>query len=46
MDLYLAAKEIAPLTDTDKALNVYSRVYDSALQQARRYGRGLKWEAL
>ena len=46
VDLYLAAKEIAPLTDTDKALNVYSRVYDSALQQARRYGRGLKWEAL
>lgn len=46
VDLYLAVKEIAPLTDTNRALNVYSRVYDGALQQAKRYGRGLQWETL
>ena len=46
MDLYLAVKEIAPLTDTDKALNVYSRIYDGPCRQAKRYGRGLQWDSL
>lgn len=45
-DLYLAMKGIAPLTDTDKALNVYSRIYDGPYRQAKRYGRGLKWDSL
>ena len=46
VDLYLAVKEIAPLTDTDKALNVYSRIYDGPCRQAKRYGRGLQWDSL
>jgi len=46
VDLYLAVKQIAPLTDTDKALDVYSRVYDGPLQHAKRYGRGPRWETL
>lgn len=46
VDLYLAVRGIAPLTDVGKALNVYSRVYDGPLQLAKRYGRGLRWETL
>lgn len=46
VDLYLAKREIAPLTDIDKALDVYSRVYDGALRQAKRYGRGIQWKNL
>ncbi len=46
VDLYLAVKEIAPLTDTNKTLNVYSRIYDGPLQHAKRYGRGPQWETL
>lgn len=46
VDLYLAVKDIAPLTDTNKAWNVYSRIYDGPLQHAKRYGRGLQWESL
>lgn len=46
VDLYLAVKKIAPLTDSNKTLNVYSRIYDGPLQHAKRYGRGLQWETL
>ena len=46
VDLYLAIKEIAPLTDTNKTLNVYSRIYDGPLQHTKRYGRGLQWETM
>lgn len=46
VDLYLAVREIAPLTDTNKTLNVYSRIYDGPLQHAKRCGRGLQWETL
>lgn len=46
VDLYLAVKGIAPLTDTSKTLNVYSRIYDGPLQHAKRYGRGPQWETL
>lgn len=46
VDLYLAVKEIAPLTDTGRTLNVYSRIYDGPLQPAKRYGRGLQWKTL
>ena len=46
VDLYLAVREIAPLMDTSKALNVYSRIYDGPLQHAKRYGRGLQWDTL
>lgn len=46
VDLYLAVKEIAPLTDTDKAMDVYNRIFDGALRQARRYGRGIQWNDL
>lgn len=46
VDLYLAVKEIAPLTDTSKTLNVYSHIYDGPLQHAKRCGRGLQWETM
>ena len=46
VDLYLAVKGIAPLADTDRTLNVYSRMYDGPLRHAKRYGRGLQWETL
>ena len=39
-------REIAPLADTDKALDVYSRICEGPLRQARSYGRGLQWRAL
>ena len=43
---YLARHEIAPLADTDKALNVYSRVCEGPLRLAKSYGRELQWKAL
>lgn len=46
VDLYLAVKGIAPLADTDKAMDVYSRIFDGALRQAKRYGRGIQWNDL
>lgn len=46
VDLYLAQRKIAPLSDTDKTLDVYDRVFDGPLRQARRYGRGIQWDNL
>ena len=46
VNLYLAQRKIAPLADTDKALDVYSRICEGPLRQARSYGRGLQWRAL
>ena len=46
VDLYLARRGIAPLTDTDKALDVYSRIFDGPFRQAARYARGIKWNNL
>ncbi len=46
VNLYLAQRKIAPLADTDKALDVYSRICEGPLRQARTYGRGLQWRAL
>ena len=46
VDLYLAVKEIAPLTDTDKALDVYGCLFDGPLRWAKRYGRGIQWDNL
>lgn len=43
VDLYLVQKEISPLTNTDNALDVYSRIYDGPYRQAKRYGRGIQW---
>ena len=45
-DLYLSQREIAPLADTDKMLDVYSRVCNGPGRQARRYGRGIQWKDL
>ena len=46
VDLYLLKREIPPLMDVDKALDVYSRICDGALRQAKRYGRSIKWKSL
>lgn len=44
--LYLLEQDIPPLVDTDKALDVYSRIADGPSRQARRYERGSQWENL
>ncbi len=46
VNLYLFQRGIAPLADTDKALEVYGGLCDGPLRQARRYGRGLQWNGL
>lgn len=46
VNLYLSQREIAPLADTDKALDVYGLTCEGPLRQARIYGRGLQWEDL
>lgn len=46
VDLYLVAQGNSPLLDTDKALEVYSSIYDDALQRARRYERGIQWKTM
>ena len=46
VNLYLSQREIAPLADTEKALDVYGRVCEGPLRQARIYGRGLQWKDL
>lgn len=46
VNLYLSQREIAPLADTDKALDVYSRICEGPLRQARIYRRGLQWKDL
>lgn len=44
--LYLAERDIPPVMDTDKALNVYSGIYDGPCRQAERYTRGMQWKNL
>lgn len=46
VELYLARQETVPLSDIDKTLDVYSRLFDGALRQAKRYARGLQWNDL
>lgn len=46
VNLYLSQREIAPLVDTDKALDVYRRLCEGPLRQAKIYGRGLQWKDL
>jgi hypothetical protein len=46
VNLYLGQRKIAPLTDMDKALDVYSRVCEGSLRLAKSYGRELQWKAL
>ena len=43
VNLYLLRQGLAPLSDTDKALDVYSRIFDGSCRQARLYERGLQW---
>lgn len=42
--LYLAERDIPPVMDTDKALDVYSGIYDGPCRRAERYARGIQWE--
>ena len=44
--LYLAERNLSPLADTDKTLDVYSRVSDGPCRQAGNYERRLQWENL
>lgn len=44
VNLYLARQNLAPLTDMDKTLDVYVRIFDGPCQQARNYERRLQWE--
>lgn len=44
VDLYLLDRELSPMADTDKVLDVYSRIYDGPCRQAERYERGLQWK--
>ena len=44
--LYLAERDIPPVMDTDKALDVYSGIYDGPCRQAERYARGVQWKNL
>lgn len=46
VNLYLCQRKIAPLADTDKALDVYSRICEGPLRLAKSYGRELQWKAL
>lgn len=46
VDLYLFKREIPPLMDMDRAQDVYGRICDGALRQAKRYGRGIQWKGL
>ena len=46
VDLYLIRQEIAPLLNTDKTLDVYSRLYDGPYRQAKRFARGIQWNSL
>ena len=44
--LYLAERGLPPVMDTDKALDVYSGIYDGPCRQAERYTRGIQWKNL
>ncbi|MCI9190094.1 MAG: hypothetical protein HFH84_10760 [Lachnospiraceae bacterium] len=44
VDLYLLDRELSPMADTDKVLDVYSRIYDGPCRQAERCERGLQWK--
>lgn len=44
VNLYLAEQNLAPLVDTDKTLDVYSRVSDGPCQQASSYERRQQWK--
>ena len=46
IDLYLLRRGQTVLTDTDRTLDVYSRIYDGPGRQAARYARGLQWDSL
>lgn len=46
INLYLLRRGLTALADTDKTLDVYSRVYDGPGRQAKRYERGLLWDNL
>lgn len=46
VNLYLLRHGQTVLTDTDKTLDVYSRVFDGPCRQAARYAGGLQWEIL
>ena len=46
VNLYLLRRGLTALADTDKTLDIYSRVYDGPGRQAKRYERGILWNSL
>ena len=43
---FLVQRGISVLLDTDKTLNIYSRIFDGPYQQAKRYARGIQWKSM
>lgn len=46
INLYLLRRGLTAFADTDKTLDIYSRVYDGPGRQAKRYERGILWDNL
>ena len=46
VNLYLLRRGLTALADTDKTLDIYSRVYGGPGRQAKRYERGILWDNL
>ena len=46
INLYLLRRGLTVLADTDKTLDIYSRIYDGPGRQAKRYERGILWDNL
>lgn len=43
---FLVKRGVSILLDTDKTLNIYSRIFDGPYQQAKRYARGIQWKSM
>ena len=43
---FLVKRGVSVLLDTDKTLNIYSRIFDGPYQQAKRYARGIRWKSM
>ena len=43
---FLVKRGVSVLLDTDKTLNIYSRIFDGPYQQAKRYARGIQWKSM
>ena len=46
VDIFLIRRGLTVLTDTDKVLDVYSRVFEDPLRQAKRCARAIQWRSI